>query len=57
MADEERARARLAAEWGKIAVPERKHCTQLSSMVGFQSYVELLTCLDMAREAGNLPKD
>ena len=57
MAEEERARAKLAAEWGQVAVPERKHCTQLSSMVGFQSYVELLTCLDMAQEARNLPKD
>jgi hypothetical protein len=26
-------------------------------MAGFQSYVELIACLEMARDAGKLPKD
>jgi hypothetical protein len=29
----------------------------LSNWKGFQSYVELLTCLEMAAEAKTLPKD
>jgi hypothetical protein len=57
MADEHRAQNRLATEWGQSAPAERTHCTQLSSMRGFQSYVELLTCLEMAKEAKNLPRD
>ena len=45
MAEEERARARLANEWGQFAPAVQNECTRLSSMKGFQSYVELLTCL------------
>src|SRR5262245_11414807 len=56
MADEERARARLANEWGQFAPAVQKECTQLSSMKGFQSYVELLTCLQMSQEVKTLPK-
>jgi hypothetical protein len=48
MRDEDRAREQLAGG---------KHCIQLSSMKGFQSYVELLTCLEMAADARTLPKD
>jgi hypothetical protein len=55
--DEEHARERLAKEWGRSAPAETRHCTQLSSMKGFQSYVELVTCLEMASEASKLPKD
>jgi len=40
---------------GKEAL-QRTHCTQVSSMSGFQSYVELITCLEIAQEAGKLPK-
>ena len=55
MADEERARARLANEWGQFAPAVQNECTQLSSMKGFQSYVELLTCLQMTQDAKKLP--
>ena len=56
MADEERARARLANEWGRFAPATQNECTQLSSMKGFQSYVELLTCVEMTQDAKKLPK-
>jgi hypothetical protein len=39
------------------APTDRTRCTQVSSMRGFQSYVELLRCLEMARDARKLPKD
>jgi hypothetical protein len=57
MRDEDRAREQLAGGWGKFAQADTKHCIQLSSMKGFQSYVELLTCLEMAADARTLPKD
>ena len=55
LADEERARARLANEWGQFAPAVQNECTQLSNMKGFQSYVELLTCLQMTQDAKKLP--
>jgi hypothetical protein len=55
-ADEQRAREQLATQWGQFVQPDRTRCTQLSSMRGFESYVELLTCLEMARDAKQLPK-
>jgi hypothetical protein len=55
MAEEERARARLANEWGQFAPAVQNECTRLSSMKGFQSYVELLTCLHMTQDAKKLP--
>ena len=57
MVAEDRARERLASQWGQLAQADTKHCTQLSSMKGFQSNVELLTCLEMAADARTLPKD
>jgi hypothetical protein len=57
MADENRARQHLETEWGQFGSADRSQCTQVSSMRGFQSYVELLTCLEMARDARKLPKD
>ena len=57
LGDENRAREQLAKEWGQFAQVDKKHCTQLSSMKGFQSYVELITCLEMANDAKALPRD
>jgi len=41
----------------QFAPAVQKECTQLSSMKGFQSYVELLACLQMSLEVKKLPKD
>ena len=54
-ADEQSARDELTKSWAKFPPVERTRCTELSSMRGFQSYVELLTCLEMAGDAKNLP--
>jgi hypothetical protein len=48
LADEETARGELAKGWTQYPSMERARCTELSGMKGFQSYVELLTCLEMA---------
>lgn len=53
-ADEQAARDKLGGQWGRYPAGDRSHCTQVSQMSGFQSYVELLTCLEMASDAKNL---
>src|SRR5262249_6910304 len=57
LADENQARERLEKDWPQFRPADRTHCAQVSNMAGFQSYVELVTCLEMARDAGKLPKD
>jgi hypothetical protein len=51
--DERTARGKLEREWGQFAPKERTRCMTLSSLGDFASYVELLTCLEMAQSAGN----
>jgi hypothetical protein len=54
---EQGAHEKLNESWRRYARGDTNHCTQLSSLRGFQSYVELLTCLEMASEARTLPKE
>jgi len=56
LSDENQAHERLEKQWGQFRPADRTQCTQISSMKGFQSYVELITCLEMARDARSLPK-
>jgi hypothetical protein len=56
VADEQAARAELAKGWSTYPSAERARCSALAGMPGFQSYVELLTCLDMAAQANALQK-
>jgi hypothetical protein len=56
MRDEQSARAQLAASWDRFAAPQRDNCVQTESNTGGPpSYVELLTCLQMAQDAKTLP--
>src|SRR5262245_11220365 len=48
LSDEESARAELAKGWSGYPPAERARCSELAGMVGSQSYVELLTCLEIA---------
>ncbi len=50
------ARDQLAAEWDEFPPAERRRCVQLATMTNLPSYVQVLTCLEMAREAGKLPE-
>jgi hypothetical protein len=54
---ENEARATLVEQWSSFPVPDRGLCTQTATMGGTASYVELLTCLEMRRDARALPKD
>jgi hypothetical protein len=52
--DEQRARKTLVSQWKRFSPQSRTRCTSMvTDMVGSQSYVELLTCLQMAQ---SLPK-
>jgi hypothetical protein len=44
------AHAQLRTEWPQFAGTEQKTCMVTTTTGGFASYVELLTCLEMARD-------
>jgi hypothetical protein len=48
--DETAALAQLTTEWAQFAGTDRKTCMVTTTTGGFASYVELLTCLEMARD-------
>ena len=54
MSVERKARLQLVAEWAEFTPGEKSHCLQLSTLGGLPTYTELLTCLELARDARNL---
>ncbi len=48
--DEDKARAQLERRWSRWAADVRRRCSAESSTGGVQSYVELLTCLQMSSD-------
>src|SRR5262249_54721161 len=58
VADERTARATLVSQWTQFAPDSKSECMQVVGNVdvGLQSYVELLTCLQMAKDVKSLPK-
>jgi hypothetical protein len=54
---ENEARATLAQGWNAFPAADRSVCTQTATMGGTASYVELLTCLELRRDARALPQD
>ncbi|MGE5535746.1 MAG: hypothetical protein ACM3W7_09540 [Acidobacteriota bacterium] len=53
--DEKEARTKVEQEWGQYSASDKQRCVTLSSLGGAPSYVELLTCLEMAKAAKTLP--
>jgi hypothetical protein len=51
------ARGKLNDEWGQFTPVQKTHCVLLTGLGGSPSYVELLTCLEMAKAAKELPPD
>ena len=47
---EQDARDQTTREWAEFAAADRDYCVKLSTLGGMPSYVELLTCLEMARD-------
>jgi uncharacterized protein YciW len=50
--DETAAFSELRTEWAQFNGTDHKTCMATTMTGGFASYVELLTCLEMARDAG-----
>lgn len=44
---ENQARDQLAQKWQNFSAADRQECTQVATMGGTASYVELITCLEM----------
>jgi hypothetical protein len=53
--DEELAQRTLTQQWSQFNSDQKSHCVRLSSLGGSPSYVELLTCLEMAKRVGETP--
>lgn len=51
--DEAEALERLKANWAQFSAVDKSACHSLATIGGFASYVELLTCLEMARDVNN----
>ena len=57
LTDEQNARKTLVAQWNRFSPASKARCTSMvTDMVGDQSYVELLTCLQMSKDVLTLPK-
>ena len=50
------ARTTFAETWLQYAVSDRANCSVMATSGGTQSYVELMTCLQMAKEAKTVGK-
>ena len=57
LADEKNAHDILEKSWGEFSAADKAHCQALVGTGGQPSYVELLSCMEMARDARNLAKD
>jgi hypothetical protein len=55
--DEEQARDKLQQGWSQFGATDRAHCVRMSTLGGSPSYVELLTCLELAKQANALPSE
>lgn len=55
--DENTALDKLKQDWSQYNANQRGHCVRLSSLGGSPSYVELLTCLELAKAAAELPDE
>ena len=48
--DEAKAREELQPQWSQFSAVDKTVCIRETTMDGIPSYVELLTCLEMARD-------
>jgi hypothetical protein len=56
LSDEQQALQQLQTEWPQFAASDKATCTATTSTDDTPSYVELLTCLEEAKEARGLSK-
>ena len=55
MRGENQAKATLNDKWAQFSARQQARCTSLVQMGGPPSYVELLTCLEVAEQADKIP--
>ena len=56
--DEENARTTLVSQWTQFAAENRTRCVRMvGDGAASRSYVELLTCLQLAKDVQGLPKE
>jgi hypothetical protein len=53
--DEINARTTLEKEWSQFTPSDQARCARLVTQGGGPSYVELLTCLELAKQVNELP--
>ena len=56
MHDENEAQKDLEAVWPKVTEADRSSCVSEATTGGYASYIELLTCLEMARDVAAAEK-
>jgi hypothetical protein len=54
--EEEDARDQLRQKWSSFPVADRQGCVSLTKGAGVPSYVEVLTCLEMAQQARDISR-
>ena len=55
---EDRRRDTITRDWATYPPRDREHCARLAALGGIaSSYVEMLTCLQIARDTKTLPAD
>ena len=54
--DEKSAREDLTKTWSSFSADDKNHCLSMVSTGGGPSYVELLSCLEMSRDAKLIAK-
>jgi hypothetical protein len=55
--DETDAQSKLQQEWARYTSTQRANCARFAGLDRAPSYVELLTCLEMAKQAQELPEE
>jgi hypothetical protein len=55
--DEKSAHEQLQKDWGSFSAADKSHCLSMVSTGGSPSYVELLSCLEMSRDAKKIAQD
>jgi hypothetical protein len=53
--EENAAKAKLQERWAEFTPAQQARCSNLVRMGGPPSYIELLTCLEMAEQAAKIP--
>src|SRR5258707_3961839 len=56
VADEQQALAQLQTQWSQFRGSDKAQCTEEANIGGTPSYVDLLTCLQAAKLARQLPE-